>query len=59
MFTIWCPQHESITLIWPSNVDAVVNTADGIEVHVHCTCGHREVILTGRAFEGGGPAVAS
>lgn len=48
MFTAYCPRHRATVLIWTSGIDRIVNTAEGIEVHFHCTCGHRGEWLTGR-----------
>lgn len=48
MFTIHCPRHGGRALIWPSNIDAIVNTPQGIEVAYHCTCGAPGVWVTGR-----------
>ena len=52
MFTVNCPTHGGRTLVWPSGIDAVHNTPDGIEVRFHCTCGHRGVYVTGRQATG-------
>jgi hypothetical protein len=50
MFTVDCPRHGGVVLIWPSGIDGIVNRDGRIEVHYHCTCGHRDVWITGRAM---------
>lgn len=59
MFDIHCPRHGARVLIWPSGVDAVVNRDGAIEVHFHCTCGHRGVWRTGRTATGDTGEVAA
>lgn len=57
MFTVFCPRHDAVVLIWPSGIDRIVNGDAGIEVHYHCLCGHNGVWLTGRRrTPGGDPA---
>jgi len=47
VFDIYCPTHGSRVLLWTSDIDAITNTADGIVVQYHCTCGHRGTWVTG------------
>lgn len=47
MFVFHCPRHRADVLIWPSAIDAIDNTADGVDAHFHCTCGARGVLRTG------------
>jgi len=47
MFSITCPQHGADVMIWSSDIDQIVNTADGIDVHFHCSCGLRAILRTG------------
>jgi hypothetical protein len=47
MFSFSCPRHGAEVLIWSSDIDDIVNTADGIDVHFHCSCGFRAVLRTG------------
>ncbi|HEX9644570.1 MAG TPA: hypothetical protein VGC11_11325 [Acidimicrobiia bacterium] len=49
MFDVFCPTHGARVLIFPTSVDAVENTDQGILVHYHCTCGTKGVWRTGRA----------
>lgn len=49
MFVFHCPRHQADVLIWPSDIDGIDNTADGIDVHFHCGCGMRGVLQTGAA----------
>lgn len=49
MFTVDCPGHGDRVIIWTSGVEGARNTARGIEVDYHCTCGHRGTWITGRA----------
>lgn len=43
MLLVDCPGHGEEVLIWTSGIDRIRNTATGIEVDYHCTCGHRGV----------------
>lgn len=52
MFSVYCPGHRDIVLIWTSGIEQIVNTPEGIEVRYHCTCGYRGVWLTGRRSQG-------
>ncbi|HSK90352.1 MAG TPA: hypothetical protein VK875_03475 [Euzebyales bacterium] len=47
MFSFTCPRHGAEVMIWTSDIDGIRNTADGIEVHFHCSCGFRGVLRTG------------
>ena len=47
MFAFWCPRHRTDVLVWPSDIDGIVNTVDGICVRFHCGCGFRGVLRTG------------
>jgi hypothetical protein len=47
MFTFQCPRHGAEVLIWSSDIDDIVNTSEGIDVHFHCGCGFRGVLRTG------------
>lgn len=47
MFSFSCPQHGSDVMIWPSDIDDIVNSPDGIDMHFHCSCGFRAVLRTG------------
>lgn len=55
MFSVYCPGHRDIVLIWTSGIEQTVNTPEGIGVRYHCTCGYRGV-LTGRRSQGGSRA---
>jgi hypothetical protein len=48
LFTVHCPRHDATVLIWPSGIDGITNVDGRIEVHYHCTCGHRGTWITGR-----------
>lgn len=47
MFSFHCPWHDAVVLIWPSDIDGITNTADGIDVDFHCGCGFHGVLRTG------------
>lgn len=47
MFVYFCPRERAEVMIWTSNIDGIVNTSEGIDVHFHCACGHRAVLQTG------------
>jgi hypothetical protein len=51
VFTVYCESCAAQTLIWPSQVDAIGNSDDGIVVRFHCSAGHRGVLVTGRTAE--------
>jgi len=38
MFSIQCPRHGGRVLLFAENIEAVVNTASGVEIHWRCTC---------------------
>jgi hypothetical protein len=46
MFTTYCPGHRDRVLLFPENIERLVNRPDGIELHWRCTCGNvgRELI---------------
>jgi hypothetical protein len=48
LFTVHCPRHDAVVLIWPSGIDGITNVDGHIEVHYHCTCGYRGTWITGR-----------
>lgn len=48
MLTVYCPRHGAEVLIPHSGIDAITNTADGIEVRVHCVDGWHGTVRTGR-----------
>lgn len=48
MFETYCPVHQSNVLIFPSSIDALVNTERGIVVRYHCTCGFEGAFVTGK-----------
>lgn len=47
MFSFMCPRHGAEVLVWPSDIDGIRNTPDGVDVHFHCSCGFRGVLQTG------------
>jgi hypothetical protein len=47
MFDIFCPREKTRVLLFASNIEAVRNTFQGIEVHYHCHCGHHGIWQTG------------
>jgi hypothetical protein len=48
MFTFNCPTHGTKVLVWPSDIDGVVNGADGIGMVFHCSCGFRGMLVEHR-----------
>ena len=44
MFDVLCPGHRARVLLGPRSIDAVVHTADGIELHWTCRCGAHGVL---------------
>ena len=49
MFDHTCTECERRTLIFPSQVTSLANTADGIVVGFTCWCGAEQTMLTGKA----------
>lgn len=49
MFDVYCPGHGSRVILFTRDIEAVLNSPEGIEVHYRCPCGHRGVWRTGRA----------
>ncbi len=48
MFDVYCPDHGSRVLLFSQDIETILNTQKGMEVHYRCFCGHRGVWLTGR-----------
>ncbi|MXG89262.1 hypothetical protein [Nocardioides flavescens] len=49
MFDHHCSACDKRQLIFPSQVNALVNTADGIQVSFTCWCGAEQTLLTGNS----------
>jgi hypothetical protein len=47
MFVFSCPRHGTDVMIWSSDIEAIHNTPDGIDVHFRCSCGVRGILKTG------------
>ena len=47
MFSFHCPNEDTEVIVWTSDIDDIVNTPEGIDVHFHCSCGFRAVLRTG------------
>lgn len=54
MFDVYCPGHGSRVLMFPSDIEAIRNTREGIEVIYRCFCGYEGVWHSGRARKEGG-----
>jgi hypothetical protein len=39
MFVVYCPRHRSQVLLFPDNIEALINEPDGIDMHWRCSCG--------------------
>ncbi len=48
MLTAYCPRHDATLLFQVSRIDVLRNTAQGIEVEMHCYCGEHLVLRRGR-----------
>lgn len=46
MFAFHCPRHETRRLVWASDVEGVVNGAEGLGVVFHCSCGFHGLLVT-------------
>ncbi len=51
MFTVYCPSHCRRVLLFPDNIEALINHPDGIDLHWRCTCGQTGVEHMGPASE--------
>ena len=49
MFAHHCTACNERLLIFPSQVDSILNTAAGIVVEFTCWCGDRQTVVTGSA----------
>jgi hypothetical protein len=58
MFAVYCPAHDSRVLLFPDNIQAIINAPGGIELHWRCGCGAEGVKHFPRADRKiiGGPA---
>jgi hypothetical protein len=43
MFTVHCPHHGALVLLGPDQIEDLVNTPCGIELHWVCWCGEHGV----------------
>lgn len=59
MFDYHCPACERRQLVFPSQVDRIVNDDEGIAVLLTCWCGAPGAIRTGRATSHAEHALAS
>lgn len=48
MFDVYCPDHGSRVLLFSGDIEAMLNTQEGVEVHYRCPCGYRGVWHTGQ-----------
>jgi hypothetical protein len=49
MFDVFCPTHGSRVLLGSRQIDALVATDHGLELHWTCHCGTSGTLLTGLA----------
>lgn len=47
MFQFACPREGETVMIWSSDIEAIDNTDEGIDVRFRCQCGLRSVLQTG------------
>jgi hypothetical protein len=47
MFAVYCPRHRRAVLLSASDITAVHNREEGIEVHWRCSCGEEGMLWTG------------
>lgn len=45
MFAFHCPRHDARVLIWPSDVEEVINGNGGVGAVFHCSCGYRGLLV--------------
>jgi hypothetical protein len=39
MFVVYCPRHRSRVLLFPDNIEELINQPEGIDMHWRCSCG--------------------
>jgi hypothetical protein len=44
MFAVHCPGHRARVLLGPRSITALVDTADGVDLHWTCRCGASGVL---------------
>jgi len=49
MFSVECPRHGGRVLLFPDNIEMLVNTVSAIEIHWRCTCGEAGVKTLARS----------
>lgn len=49
MMAVWCDDCGAQTLLWPSDIRGIVNTADGAIVAYRCGAGHDGATLVARS----------
>jgi len=49
MFSVECPRHGGRVLLFPDNIETLVNTVSAIEIHWRCTCGEAGVKIVARS----------
>ena len=50
MLSINCPTHGTKVLVGTRRIRSLVNTGNGIVLHVECYCGTHVVVGTGRDY---------
>lgn len=45
MFAFHCPRHDARVLVWASDIDGIMNTAEGVGMTFHCSCGYRGILV--------------
>lgn len=48
MFAVYCSVHRSRVLMFPDNIESLVNSPTGVEIHWRCGCGQAGVEHLGR-----------
>jgi hypothetical protein len=50
MLSINCPKHGTKVLVGTRRIRSMINTQNGIVLHVQCYCGTHVVVGTGRDY---------
>ena len=58
MFDVLCPGHRARVLLGPRSITALVDTADGVELHWTCRCGSHGVLRRDGARRAGSTQAA-
>jgi hypothetical protein len=59
MFLVDCPRHGGRVLLFPDNIESLLNAGAAIEIHWRCTCGETGIERLVRPGERSRPEAAA